>query len=190
MSLSISIPNALEICCAIRRHPNRGFLRFISTMVWMSSFEGPLGPGLPLLRGEKNSWYLRFLSASWNLSSVEGLMTTATFESRRGLTNSDHQPNRNRSRAVRLGARRWGRVTTSSCCFRRRFSAITALAPPGPRCLATVVSKCARSNSRFFLIGKGRGDSHPAHAYSSIGFYVRPKNSPWTPLIVCSELTF
>ncbi len=147
-----SIPNALEICCAIRGHPNREFLRFISTMTWIISGEGPFGPGLPLFRGENSNRYLRFLSASWNFWSVEGLMITATFESRRGLINSDHKPNRNRSRVVRLCARRRARLITRSCCFRRRFSAITAFTPPGPRCLATAVSKRARSNSRIFII--------------------------------------
>jgi hypothetical protein len=147
--------------------------RRMYTMTWIISGEGPFGPGLPFLRGENSGWYLRFLSASWNFRSVEGLMTTATFESRRGLINSDYKPNRNRSRVVRLGARRRERLMTRSCCFRRRFSAITALALPCPRCFATAVNKCARSSRRFFIIGKGRGNSHPARAYSSIGFYVR-----------------
>ena len=116
------------------------------------SGEGPFGPGLPLFRGENSNRYLRFLRASWNFWSVEGLIITATFGSRRGLINIDNKPNRNRSRVVRLGARRRARLITRSCCFRGRFSAITALAPPGPRCLATAVSKRAKSNSRIFIV--------------------------------------
>ena len=37
------------ISCAILGVPNRGFLRFISRMSWMSSKDGPLGPGFSLL---------------------------------------------------------------------------------------------------------------------------------------------
>ena len=36
----------------IRGHPNRGLRRFISKMSWMSSGDGPLGPGLSLLLEE------------------------------------------------------------------------------------------------------------------------------------------
>ena len=41
-----------------------------------------------------------------------------------------------------------------SCCFIRRLSATIALAPPGPSSLASVVNKCASSNSRFFMGGR------------------------------------
>ena len=55
--------------------------------------------------------------------------------------NSDQKPMRNRSAFERLGARRRERVTTRSCCLRRRFSATTALVPPGPRSFAIVVNR-------------------------------------------------
>jgi len=32
----------------MRGQPNRGLRRFSSTIAWMSSGEGPFGPGLPL----------------------------------------------------------------------------------------------------------------------------------------------
>jgi len=38
-----------------------------------------------------------------------------------------------------------------------RLSATMALAPPGPRSLAIVVNKCARSTNRSFMEVKGRG---------------------------------
>ena len=39
-----------------------------------------------------------------------------------------------------------------------RLSATTALAPPGPRSLAMVVNRWARSTSRSFMAEQGRGD--------------------------------
>ena len=118
--------------------------------------------------------------ASWNFRSIDGLMTTVTFKSRRGLRNSDHNPNRNLSRAVRLGVRRHARLIMRSFCFRGRYLVITALVPPGPRCLATVVSKCTSSKSRLFISGKGRGDSNSAQACSTNGLYAGTWESPPT----------
>ena len=43
----------------IRGQPNRGLRRFNSTIAWMSSADGPLGPGLPLLPAEYSSRYFR-----------------------------------------------------------------------------------------------------------------------------------
>jgi hypothetical protein len=48
------------------------------------------------------------------------------------IANYHQKPNRNRSRVVRLGARRRGRLMTRSCCFMSRLSATTARASPGP----------------------------------------------------------
>ena len=116
---------------------------------------GPFGPGLPLFRGENSNRYLRFLSASWNFNSVDGLMTTAARRIWCGLRNNDQKPSRNRSSAERFGARCLARLTTRSCCFRRRLSATTAFTPPGPMSLARVVNRCMRSTIRSF-IGRNR----------------------------------
>jgi len=76
---------------------------------------------------------------------------------RRGLRNNDKKPKRHRSSADKLGERRRERLMTRSCCFMSRLSATTALAPPGPRSLAIVVNKRARSTSRSFMAEQGRG---------------------------------
>jgi hypothetical protein len=47
-----------------------------------------------------------------------------------------------------------------SCCFMSRLSATTALASPGPRSLAMVVSKWERSMSGSFMAEQGREASH------------------------------
>ena len=43
-----------------------------------------------------------------------------------------------------------------SCCFRRRFSASRALAPPGLSSLAIVTRKDAESRNIFFMAGEIR----------------------------------
>src|ERR1700716_233462 len=45
MSLSISMPKARAISCAMRGQPTRGLRRLNSTIASMSSFDGPFGPG-------------------------------------------------------------------------------------------------------------------------------------------------
>ena len=124
----------------------------------MSSGDGPLGHGLPFLPDEYSSQYFRFIRRSWNFNSVDGRSITAARWIRRGSRNSDQKPNRNRSSPERLGARRRERLMTRSCCFMIRLSATTALAPPGPRSLAIVVNRCARSTSRSFMAEQGRED--------------------------------
>ena len=104
---------------------------------------------------------------------------------RRGLRNSDQKPSRNRSSAERLGARRRERLITRSCCFMSRLSATTALAPPGPRSLAIVVNRCARSTSRFFMAEQGREGCFQEPACLSCRFQVIISNSPRTG-IICS----
>ena len=147
-SFLISTPNALLIYWAILRHPKRELRCFSSMIAWMSSGDGPLGAGLPFLPDEYSSWYLRYFSRAWNFNNVDGRIITAARWIRRGSRNSDQKPNsRNRSSAERLGARRRERLVTRSCCFMSRLSATTALAPPGPRSLAIVVNRCARSIS-------------------------------------------
>ena len=88
-------------------------------------------------------------------------MITAARWMRRGSRNNDQKPNRHRSSADRLGARRRERLMTRSCCFMSRLSATTAFAPPGPRSLAIVVSRWRRSVSRSFMAVQGRGRCNP-----------------------------
>ena len=71
------VPNAVLICWAIRGQPNRGLCRLCSTMAWMSSGEGPFGPGLPFRPAEYSRRYFRCLSRQWNFNSVEGRIITA-----------------------------------------------------------------------------------------------------------------
>jgi len=115
--LLISTPNALLICWAILRHPKRELRCFSSMIAWMSSGDGPLGAGLPFLPDEYSSWYLRYFSRAWNFNNVDGRIITAARWIRRGSRNSDQKPNRNRSSAERLSARRRERLMTRSCCF-------------------------------------------------------------------------
>ena len=126
-----------------------------STMAWMSSCDGPLGPGFRLLPADEYSnRYFRCLSRLWNFSSVDGRIMTAARLRWRVLRNCDQKPIRNRSSAERLGARCRERLMISSCCFINRLSATMAFAPPGPRSLAIVVNRCRRSANRYFMGGK------------------------------------
>ena len=47
---------------ATLRQPKRGLRRFNSTIAWISSGDGPLGPGFPFLPDEYSRRYFRFLS--------------------------------------------------------------------------------------------------------------------------------
>jgi len=94
-----------------------------------------------------------------------------------GLRNSEQKPSRNRSSAERLGARRRERLITRSCCFMSRLSATTALAPPGPRSLAIVVNRWARSTSRSFMAEQGKEDCYQEQVCLSRRFQVIISNS-------------
>ena len=155
-SLSMWAPNALLICRAIRGQPYLGFRCFISTMAWKSAGGGPFGLRLPCLPDEYSHLYLRLVSAWWNRKSVDGLIITADCRIRRGWRKNVQNPNKNRSCAERLGARRLDRLMTSSCCFIRRLSATTARAPPGPMSLAMVVSRWRRSIRKFLMAPQAR----------------------------------
>ena len=61
-----------------------------------------------------------------------------------------------------------------------RLSATTALEPPGPRSLAIVVNRCARSISRFFMDVKGRGGCVHEQDSQTWQFQVIITNSPHT----------
>ena len=63
-----------------------------------------------------------------------------------------------------------------------RLSATMALAPPGPRSLAIVVNKCARSTNRSFMEVKGRGGCVQEQDCLSYRFQVIITNSPRTRL--------
>jgi len=62
----------------------------------------------------------------------------------------------------------------------RRLSATMALAPPGPRSLAIVVNRCARSTSRSFMVKKGREGCVQEQDYLTCRFKVIITNSPPT----------
>ena len=65
ISLSISMPNILEIVSAILGHPILGFLFFISRTTSMISLDGPLGPDFFRFSFEEKSIrYFLFIS-SW-----------------------------------------------------------------------------------------------------------------------------
>ena len=53
-------------------------------------------------------------------------------------------PQRRRSTVVKFGARFRGRRRTISCCFSKRFSAITARTPPGRQSFAAVTARWSR----------------------------------------------
>ena len=120
------------------------------------------------------------LRRSWNFNSVDGRIITAARWIRRVSRNSDQKPNRNRSSIERLGARRRERLMARSCCFMSRLSATTALAPPGPRSLAMVVNRCARSTSRSFMAEQGREGGFQEQVCLSYRFQVIIINSPST----------
>jgi hypothetical protein len=53
----MGLPSTFPTSSAILGHPYEGFLSLISTTSFMSSFEGPLGPGFDLPFFEKSREY-------------------------------------------------------------------------------------------------------------------------------------
>ena len=147
-SLLMEIPKARVICCAIRGHPQIGFRCFMSTTAAMTSWLGPLGPGLVGPFDEKSRRYFRRISARWRLNSVDGLTTIAERISRPGCMKSAHRPATTRSEGRRLGDRFRERLRISSCCLTSTDSATTERAPPGPASRATVASRCRKRTAR------------------------------------------
>ncbi len=155
----MSRSNARLICCAILGQPNLGLRCFMATTASISSCDGPLGPGLRrCFSDEYSSLYLRFLRMSWSLSSVDGLVIIASRRIRRTLRKSDKKPSKNRSSTERLCARCRERLMTSSCCFINTLSATTALAPPGPMSLASIVRRWMRRAIRSFIGEEDKAD--------------------------------
>ena len=70
-----------------------------------------------------------------------------------------------------------------------RLSATMALAPPGPRSLAIVVDKCARSTNRSFMDVKGRGGCVQEQDCLSYRFQVIITNSPPTGVYIFYTLS-
>jgi len=106
--------------------------------------------------GESSIRYLLRTKYWWNFNKVDGRILTATLVNRPGRRKSDQKPKSNWSGVERFGARRRERVTTSSCCLRRRFSAMTAFVPPGPSSFVTVVSRWANRMNVSFILKQGR----------------------------------
>ena len=77
VSLSIGIPKASPICCAIRGHSQLGFRCFMSTTAAMTSWLGPLGPGFIGAFDENSRRYFRWISARCRRNSVDGLKIIA-----------------------------------------------------------------------------------------------------------------
>ena len=99
-------PKSWEICWAMRKLPNVGLRRFISTIAAVSSGGGPLGPGLRHgAEEEKSRRYFRSINALGNFNSVAGLRIAESFGTRCGLTKRLVNPMSNRSAVVRFGAR-------------------------------------------------------------------------------------
>jgi len=61
-----------------------------------------------------------------------------------------------------------------------RLSATMVFTPPGPRSLAIVVSRWARSINRSFMEEQGREVSHQEQDFPSCPFQVKITNSPET----------
>jgi len=118
----------------------------------LSGTDGPLGPGFVRFFEENSIRYFRRTRHWWNLNNVDGRILTAILVMRPGRRKSDQKPMRNRSAFERFGARRRERVTTNSCCLRRRFSAMTGFVPPGPRDFAIVVSRCTSRMTMSFIV--------------------------------------
>jgi hypothetical protein len=154
-SFLMLIPNDSVSCIAVRVHPEYGLRCFISTIVRTSSGDGPLGPGFVLGADEYSSRYFRFLRMSCNLKSVDERMRTAVRWMWRRPRNNDQDRSWNRLNGEKRGARRRERLTTRRCYFMRRLCATMVLAPPGPKSLAIVESRCARSSSGSFMLKKG-----------------------------------
>src|SRR5712671_1626628 len=122
MSLSISMPKACAISCAMRGWPTRGLRRLNSTIAPMT-FDGPFGPGRRSPPDEKSHRYLRLLRASWNLNKVLGFRMIASLWIRLAGTNRDPRPKTKRSNEFRFGARRRARLLMTNCCFSNKDSA-------------------------------------------------------------------
>ena len=58
-----------------------------------------------------------------------------------------------------------------------RLSATKALVPPGPRSLAIVVNRCAKSTSKSLMAAKGREVCTPEQDCRNCRFQVTIKNS-------------
>src|SRR5882672_617064 len=151
--LSMGIPKARVICCAIRGHPQLGFRCFMSTTAAMTSWLGPLGPGFIGSVDEKSRRYFRWISARCRLNSVDGLKTIAERIKRPGRTKFAHRPATTRSEGRRLGDRFRERLRISSWCLTSTDSATTERAPPGPASRATVASRCRNRTARSRTAG-------------------------------------
>src|SRR3989442_7142134 len=147
-SLFMGIPKARVICCAIRGHPQVGFRCFMSTTAAMTSWLGPLGPGLVGPLDEKRRRYFHCVRARWRVNSVDGLKTIAEQINRPGRMKRVHRPATTRSEGRRLGDRFRERLRISSWCLTSTDSATTERAPPGPASRATVASRCRTSTTR------------------------------------------
>lgn len=113
-SLPIGMPKVLVMINALLGQPNRGLRCLISTITRINAVEGPCGPGWARCRDENSRRYLRSISAWWNRSRVEGLITIAARSSRRGVTKSDSHPSKIQSAGDNAGARCRERLITSN----------------------------------------------------------------------------
>ena len=118
--------------------PRRDCAAFIWITASMSSWLGPLAPGLPPRWEEKSNRYLRFLRAWWRLKRVEGFSTMAERIRRAGRMRRAHKPATRRSEVRRFGDRCRERLRIKSCCLTRTDSATTERMPPGPKSRARV----------------------------------------------------
>ena len=147
-SLSIAMPKARAICCAIRGQPQVGFRCFMSTTAAITSWVGLFGPGFFGTPDEKSRRYFRLVRARWSVKNVEGFMTIAERINRRGRMRSAHKLATMRSEGRRLGERLRERLRIRSCCLTSTDSASTERAPPGPASRATVANRCRNRTAR------------------------------------------
>jgi hypothetical protein len=81
--LLIVVPNAKLIWSAIWGQPQVGLRCFISTTERIKSAGGRFGLGFVFCFGENSSRYLRWTSARWKFSNVDGSKAIATREKTR-----------------------------------------------------------------------------------------------------------
>src|SRR5215813_5304695 len=91
-SLSMSTPNAKEICWAMRLQPQVRLRRFISFTASINSFVGPFGPGRRTRLGENSSRYFCLISIFENATEPRSLRRQLT--SKHGLGASAECTNR------------------------------------------------------------------------------------------------
>ena len=123
---------------------------------WMSSADGPFGPGLPRVSGEYSRLCLRSLECVVKFQQRrwldrDGLLHDSAWSKEEGGRNQ-----REFDRRPKVSAQFQGWQTTWSCCLSRRFSATMPLTPSRPSSSAIVAKRWTRPGTVFLISAKGR----------------------------------